>query len=101
MRISSFGWARPVRVGTGATVPRRHPMPAPGRSPPPARPVTAPTASVSAARRCWRLNRTHFIKQMKDFKSGARRHGHASPCAAYDDAEIEKLADYFASQKRR
>jgi len=39
---------------------------------------------------------------MKDFKSGARpatvMHRHA---AAYDDAEIEKLADYFASQKRR
>jgi cytochrome c553 len=48
------------------------------------------------------LNRAHFIKQMKDFKSGARpatvMHRHA---AAYDDAEIEKLADYFASQKRR
>lgn len=48
------------------------------------------------------LNRAHFIKQMKDFKSGARpatvMHRHA---AAYDDAEIEKLADHFASQKRR
>ena len=48
------------------------------------------------------LNRAHFIKQMKDFRSGVRpatvMHRHA---AAYDDAEIEKLADYFASQKRR
>ena len=48
------------------------------------------------------LNRAHFIKQMKDFRSGARpatvmqRHA-----AAYGDAEIEKLADYFAAQKRR
>jgi cytochrome c553 len=48
------------------------------------------------------LNRAHFIKQMQDIKSGARpatvMHRHA---AAYDDAEIDKLADYFASQKRR
>jgi sulfide dehydrogenase cytochrome subunit len=47
------------------------------------------------------LNRAHFIKQMKDFKSGARpatvmqRHA-----AGYSDAEIEKMADYFAAQKR-
>ncbi len=47
------------------------------------------------------LNRAHFIKQMKDFKSGARpatvmqRHANG-----YSDAEIEKMADYFAAQKR-
>ncbi len=47
------------------------------------------------------LNRDHFIKQMKDFKSGAREatvmHRHAK---GYSDAEIDKLADYFAAQKR-
>ena len=47
------------------------------------------------------LDRAHFIKQMKDFKSGAREatvmNRHA---AGYSDAEIEKLADYFAAQKR-
>lgn len=45
--------------------------------------------------------RAHFIKQMQDFKSGARpatvMHRHAK---GYSDAEIEKLADYFAAQKR-
>jgi len=47
------------------------------------------------------VNRDHFIKQMKDFKSGARpatvmqRHARG-----YDDAEIEKLADHFSAQKR-
>ena len=48
------------------------------------------------------LNRAHFIKQMQDFRSGARpatvMHQHA---AAYSDAEIEKLADFFAVQKRQ
>ena len=48
------------------------------------------------------LNRAHFIKQMQDFRSGARpatvMHRHA---AAYSDAEIEKLADFFAVQKRQ
>jgi cytochrome c553 len=47
------------------------------------------------------LGRAHFIKQMKDFKSGARpatvMHRHAN---GYSDAEIEKMADYFAAQKR-
>jgi cytochrome c553 len=47
------------------------------------------------------LNRAHFIKQMQDFKSGARpatvMHRHAK---GYNDAEIEKMADYFAAQKR-
>jgi cytochrome c553 len=47
------------------------------------------------------LNRDHFIKQMKDFKSDARpatvMHRHAK---GYNDAEIEKLADFFAAQKR-
>jgi cytochrome subunit of sulfide dehydrogenase len=47
------------------------------------------------------LNREHFIKQMQDFKSGAREatvmHRHAK---GYSDNEIEKLADYFAAQKR-
>lgn len=45
--------------------------------------------------------RQHFIKQMQDFKSGARpatvMHRHAK---GYSDAEIEKLAEYFAAQKR-
>ena len=45
--------------------------------------------------------RAHFIKQMQDFKSGARpatvMHRHAK---GYSDTEIEKLADYFAAQKR-
>ena len=47
------------------------------------------------------LNRIHFIKQMRDFKSGARpatvMHRHAM---GYSDSEIEKLADFFAAQKR-
>lgn len=47
------------------------------------------------------LNRDHFIKQMKDFKSGARpatvMHRHAN---GYNDAEIKKMANYFAAQKR-
>ena len=47
------------------------------------------------------LKREHFIKQMQDFKSGARAatvmHRHAK---GYSDAEIEKLADHFAAQKR-
>lgn len=47
------------------------------------------------------LDRAHFVKQMKDFKSGARpatvMHRHA---AGYSDAEIEKLADYFSAVKR-
>ena len=47
------------------------------------------------------LKRDHFIKQMQDFKSGARpatvMHRHAR---GYSDSEIEKLADYFAAQKR-
>ena len=47
------------------------------------------------------MKRDHFIKQMQDFKSGARpatvMHRHAK---GYSDVEIEKLADYFAAQKR-
>ena len=47
------------------------------------------------------IQRQHFIKQMQDFKSGARpatvMHRHAQ---GYSDAEIEKLAEYFAAQKR-
>jgi cytochrome c553 len=47
------------------------------------------------------LNRDHLIKQMQDFKSGARAatvmHRHAK---GYNDDEIEKLADFFAAQKR-
>jgi len=47
------------------------------------------------------LKRDHFIKHMKDFQSGARvatvMHRHAK---GYSDAEIEKLADHFAAQKR-
>lgn len=47
------------------------------------------------------IARAHFIKQMQDFKSGARpatvMHRHAK---GYNDTEIEKLAEYFAAQKR-
>lgn len=47
------------------------------------------------------LNRARFIKQMKEFKSGARpatiMHRHAK---GYSDAEIEKMSDHFAAQKR-
>ena len=47
------------------------------------------------------LNREHFIKQMKDFKSGARpatvMHRHAN---GYSDREIDKVANFFAAQKR-
>jgi sulfide dehydrogenase cytochrome subunit len=47
------------------------------------------------------LSRDHFIRQMQDFKSGAREatvmHWHAR---GYSDTEIGKLADYFAAQKR-
>jgi len=48
------------------------------------------------------LDRAHFIKQMLDFKSGARpatvMHQHAK---GYTDEEIEKTADFFAAQKRK
>ncbi|MEW6415198.1 MAG: c-type cytochrome [Pseudomonadota bacterium] len=46
------------------------------------------------------LNKDYFVKQMKDFKSGARpgtimkRHA-----AGYTDAEYEALGAYFASLK--
>ena len=47
------------------------------------------------------VKREYFIKQMQDFKSGARpatvMQRHAK---GYSDTEIEKLADYFATQKR-
>ncbi len=47
------------------------------------------------------LDRAHFVRQMKDFKSGARpatvMHRHA---AGYSDPEIEKMADYFSSLRR-
>ena len=47
------------------------------------------------------VKREYFIKQMQHFKSGARAatvmQRHAK---GYSDAEIEKLADYFAAQKR-
>lgn len=47
------------------------------------------------------LNRQHFIRQMKDFRSGARpatvMQQHAN---GYSNAEIEKMAAYFADQKR-
>lgn len=42
-----------------------------------------------------------FVTSMKDFKSGARpatvMHNHAK---GYTDEEFEKLADFFAAQKR-
>lgn len=47
------------------------------------------------------MDRALFIKQLKDFKSGARpatvMHQHAR---GYTDEEIEKLADFFSSQTR-
>lgn len=47
------------------------------------------------------MQRQYFIKQMQDFKSGARpatvMHRHAK---GYNDTEIEKMAEYFAAQKR-
>lgn len=47
------------------------------------------------------IDRQHFIRQMQDFKSGARpatvMHRHAK---GYSDTEIEKLAEYFAAQRR-
>jgi cytochrome subunit of sulfide dehydrogenase len=47
------------------------------------------------------LNRDYLIKQMQDFKSGARSatvmNKHAK---GYSDAEIEKLADFFSAEKR-
>lgn len=47
------------------------------------------------------IEHQHFIKQMQDFKSGARTatvmHRHAK---GYNDTEIKKLAEYFAAQKR-
>lgn len=46
------------------------------------------------------VERGYFIKQLKDFKSGARpatvMHQHAK---GYTDSELEQLADFFASQK--
>ncbi len=46
------------------------------------------------------LDKTYFIAQMKDFKSGARpatvMNKHAK---GYSDAEIEQLASFFAAQK--
>jgi cytochrome c553 len=47
------------------------------------------------------MDRALFVKQMRDFKSGARpatvMHQHAK---GYTDEEIEKLADFFSSQTR-
>jgi cytochrome c553 len=47
------------------------------------------------------LDKALFVSQMKDFKSGARpstvMHNHAK---GYTDEEFERLADFFAAQKR-
>ena len=47
------------------------------------------------------MDRALFIKQMQDFRSGARpatvMHQHAR---GYTDSEVEKLADFFSSQSR-
>jgi cytochrome c553 len=47
------------------------------------------------------LDKAHFIKQMQDFKSGARpatvMHQHAK---GYTDEEFALMADFFAAQKR-
>jgi sulfide dehydrogenase cytochrome subunit len=46
------------------------------------------------------LDRGYFIKQMKDFKSGARTATVMSKHAkGYNDEEIEKLADFFSAEK--
>lgn len=46
------------------------------------------------------LERTYFLKQLQDFRSGARpatvMHQHAK---GYTETEIDQLADFFASQK--
>jgi cytochrome c553 len=47
------------------------------------------------------LPKSYFIKQMQDFKSGARAatvmNRHAK---GYSDVQIEQLAEYFAAQQR-
>lgn len=47
------------------------------------------------------MDKALFVNQMKEFKSGARAatvmHHHAK---GYSDEEFEKLADFFAAQKR-
>jgi|CXWL01.1.fsa_nt_gi cytochrome c553 len=47
------------------------------------------------------MDKTLFVKQMKDFKSGARSgtvmHHHAK---GYSDEEYEKMSEFFAAQKR-
>lgn len=47
------------------------------------------------------LEKSLFVMQMKDFKSGARpstvMHHHAK---GYTDEEFEKMAEFFAAQKR-
>lgn len=47
------------------------------------------------------LEKGYFIKQMQDFKSGARpatvMQKHAK---GYTDAEIEKMAEFFAAAKK-
>lgn len=47
------------------------------------------------------LDKALFVAQMKDFKSGARpstvMQNHAK---GYSDEEFEKLAEFFAAQKR-
>ncbi|MCR4303223.1 MAG: cytochrome C [Gallionella sp.] len=47
------------------------------------------------------MDKKLFVTQMKDFKSGARTgtvmNNHAK---GYSDEEFEKMADFFAAQKR-
>lgn len=47
------------------------------------------------------MDKTFFVNQMKDFKSGARpatvMHHHAK---GYSDEEFEKMAEFYAAQKR-
>lgn len=47
------------------------------------------------------MDKTLFVNQMKDFKSGARpatvMHHHAK---GYSDEEFGKMAEFFAAQKR-
>lgn len=47
------------------------------------------------------MDKALFVSQMKDFRSGARpatvMHHHAK---GYSDEEFERLADFFAAQKR-
>jgi cytochrome c553 len=47
-------------------------------------------------------NAPYLVKQLKDFKSGARKNPIMSPqVMPLSDQDVENLADYFASQKQK